>query len=78
MPVPRIPSIRFIVRASVLLGLAAAILYVFGPGAPPTNFMDNVLSFITAFVGMSIVAAIFIMGAVVFYAVVVWAFTSDN
>ena len=76
MPVPRIPSIRFIVRASVLLGLGAAIWYVFG--GPPTNFMDTVLSFITMFVGASLIAAMFIMLAVVFYAIVVWAFTSDN
>ena len=75
MPVPRIPSIRFIVRASVLLGLGAAIWYAF---TAQTNFMDMVLSSITVFVGVSIFAAMFVMGAVVFYAIVVWAFTSDH
>ena len=67
---------RFMVRASVLLGLAAATWFV--SSGPPTNFMDIALSSIVVFVGVSILAAMFIMLAVVFYAIVVWAFTSDR
>lgn len=66
---------RAVLRPSCLLGLAAATWYAF---TAQTHFMDMALSVITVFVGTSIFAAMFIMPAVVFYAIVVWAFTSSN
>ena len=62
--------------ASGLLGLAAAIVFVFTP--PRSHFMDEVLSFIFMFVGMWGVAAIVIFSVLGIFTIVIQMLSSDN
>ena len=67
---------RILLWGGSLIGLAAAIWFVYV--MPPSHFMDMALTFITMFVGMSFIAALWIFVALLFYEIVVRAFTSDN
>ena len=73
---PRFSFKRSVLRPSGLLGLAAAILFLYAGSA--ANFMDMALSVITIFVGVSIIATVFIFLALVFYHLVLKPLLSDN
>lgn len=72
----RLPFQRFVVVASGLLGLGAAICFVSVP--PPSHFMDMALSFIGVFVGTGFIALIVISTALVFFTLVIRMFLSDD
>ena len=73
---PQFSFKRSVLRPSCLLGLAAAIWFLYA--GSPANFMDMALSVITIFVGVSFIAVVFIFLAHAFYHLVLKPLLSDN